>query len=98
MLTEQNGIQVDKFYPPTDWQYSFPDGYTRLEYLESTGTQYIDTGYVPINTTKWVLDAQFTRIPTAIENNEFNGRYDKVYARDGKLYIFDKVDGRYRIE
>lgn len=44
MLTEQNGIQVDKFYPPTDWQYSFPEGYTRLEYLESTGTQYIDTG------------------------------------------------------
>lgn len=44
MLTEQNGIQVDKFYPPTDWQYSFPEGYTRLEYLESSGTQYIDTG------------------------------------------------------
>lgn len=44
MLTEQNGIQVDKFYPPTDWQYSFPEGYTRLEYLESTGTQQINTG------------------------------------------------------
>jgi DnaJ-class molecular chaperone len=29
---------------------------------------------------------------------KFNGRYYKVYARDGKLYIFDKVDGRYRIE
>jgi hypothetical protein len=45
MLTPQAGIQVDRFYPPTDWQYSFPEGYTRLEYLESTGTQYIDTGY-----------------------------------------------------
>lgn len=44
MLSEQSGIQVDKFYPPTDWQYSFPEGYTRLEYLESTGTQWIDTG------------------------------------------------------
>jgi len=44
MLTEQNGIQVDKFYPPTDWQYSFPEGYTRLEYLEGTGTQWLNTG------------------------------------------------------
>lgn len=24
-----------------------PDGYTQLEYIESTGTQYIDTGFVP---------------------------------------------------
>lgn len=28
-----------------------PDGYTRCDYLESTGTEYIDTGYIPtINT------------------------------------------------
>lgn len=44
MLTEQNGIQVDKFYPPADWQYSFPEGYTRLEYLEGDGKAYINTG------------------------------------------------------
>lgn len=43
MLTPQAGVQVDKFYAPVDWQYSFPEGYTRLEYLESSGTQYIDT-------------------------------------------------------
>lgn len=29
-----------------------PAGYTQLEYLESTGTQYIDTGYTFDNTTK----------------------------------------------
>ena len=28
-----------------------PDGYTQLEYIESTGTQYIDTGIYPTNTT-----------------------------------------------
>lgn len=28
-----------------------PENYTRCEYLEDTGTQYIDTGYVPTNTT-----------------------------------------------
>ena len=26
---------------------SVPSGYTELEYIESTGTQYIDTGYKP---------------------------------------------------
>lgn len=28
-----------------------PSGYTRLNYLESTGTQYIDTNYIPNNET-----------------------------------------------
>lgn len=51
MLTPQGTIQVDKFYAPVDWQYSFPEGYTRLEYLQSSGTQYIDTGFAPTNHT-----------------------------------------------
>ncbi len=29
-----------------------PSGYTELEYIESTGTQWIDTGYKPSNNTK----------------------------------------------
>lgn len=35
-----------------------PDGYTQLEYIESTGTQYIDTGFKPNNNTRTVMDAQ----------------------------------------
>lgn len=45
MFKEQDGIQVDKFYPPEDWQYSFPEGYTRLEYLTFTGVQYIELNF-----------------------------------------------------
>ena len=33
-----------------------PDGYTQLEYLESTGTQYIDTGVIPNQDTSVELD------------------------------------------
>ena len=33
-----------------------PSGYTRLEYLESTGTQYTDTGLIPNQNTKTVID------------------------------------------
>jgi hypothetical protein len=32
-----------------------------IEYLESTGTQWIDTEYTPNLDTKWVLNGQFTR-------------------------------------
>lgn len=35
---------------------SLPDGYTELEYLQSTGTQYIDTGFKPSNYTRVVAD------------------------------------------
>lgn len=35
---------------------SLPSGYTRLEYIESTGTQYIDTGFKPNQNTRVLMD------------------------------------------
>jgi len=40
-------------------QRNVPDRYTELEYIESTGTQYIDTGYVPNTTTRVVASIAF---------------------------------------
>lgn len=37
-----------------------PEGYTELEYIESTGTQYIDTGIKPNWATRVVCDARFS--------------------------------------
>lgn len=37
---------------------NLPEGYIRLSYIESTGTQYIDTGFKPNNNTRVVMDAQ----------------------------------------
>lgn len=37
---------------------SLPSGYKRLEYIESSGTQYIDTGFKPNQDTRVVMDAQ----------------------------------------
>lgn len=36
------------------------EGWTPVEYIESTGTQYIDTGFVPNQDTRIVTDARFT--------------------------------------
>lgn len=46
--------QIGKVYKGSQvvWEKSgLPSGYTRVQYLESTGTQYIDTGFIPsVNT------------------------------------------------
>ena len=42
-----NVYQEDSAGTQTMLSKSLPAGYTQLEYIESTGTQYIDTGYVP---------------------------------------------------
>lgn len=39
--------------------------YTELLYIESTGTQYIDTGIIPNQDTRVVVDVQFSEFPTA---------------------------------
>ena len=37
-----------------------PDGYTQIEYIETTGTQYIDTGFKPNQNTKFEVDLNVT--------------------------------------
>ena len=37
---------------------ALPGGYTKLAYIESTGTQYINTGFIPNNNTKAICDAE----------------------------------------
>lgn len=39
---------------------ALPDGYTELAYIESSGTQYVDTGFKPNNNTRAVADFEFT--------------------------------------
>ena len=43
---------------PVVMDYVLPDGYTRLKYIESTGTQYVNTGFKPNQDTRVVIDLQ----------------------------------------
>lgn len=45
--------------PPTP---TLPEGYTELEYIESTGSQYIDTGFHPTQATRIIMDVQMTTL------------------------------------
>lgn len=42
-----------------------PSGYRKLSYIESTGTQYINTEFTPNQNTRVVCDFQFTETPVA---------------------------------
>lgn len=44
---------------------ALPSGYTRLEYIQSSGTQYIDTGFKPNQDTRVVAKAKYTQPSTA---------------------------------
>lgn len=39
-------------------------GYTQLEYIQSSGTQYIDTGFAPKNTSRVIMSFEFTENST----------------------------------
>lgn len=61
-VTASNGVKTltGKWtQKPNPVSHGLPDGYTELEYIESSGTQYIDTGYTPTSNTIWETDFQF---------------------------------------
>ena len=39
---------------------TLPSGYTELEYIQSSGSQYINTGFIPKYDSRIVLDAEVT--------------------------------------
>lgn len=55
---------IKKLSKDTEWIFQFvpgpklPSGYTELEYIQSSGTQYIDTGFKPSGNSGIVVDYQ----------------------------------------
>ena len=68
-----------------------PDGYTQLEYLESSGSQYIDIGFGFQGSDDVEIDFQMTQAPTSAEGI-FGGR-DTGSARGYMLYAEARTDG-----
>lgn len=51
--------------PPPAQEDKLPDGYTQLDYIQSTGTQYIDTGAAFTNGVRFVGKINLTSITTS---------------------------------
>ena len=48
--------------------------YTKLEYIESSGTQWIDTGFVPNQDTRVVFDFEYTKAVSGAQQGVFGSR------------------------
>ena len=57
-----------------------PAGYQEVEYIESTGTQWIDLNLYATDVGSWELEGAFTKIPTATKF-EGNGSFGNVDNR-----------------
>lgn len=69
-----------------------PVGYTKLEYIESTGTQYIDTGFKPNNNTRVKMDSRFKSKPSG--NNV--GLFGSRTAANNKNYALLFIPSTFR--
>ena len=50
-----------------------PSGYTPTEFVQTNGSQYLDTGIVPTTNTRVVMDAQLTSLPSSLSSATFFG-------------------------
>lgn len=68
-----------------------PSGYTQLQYIESSGKQYIDTGFKPNNNTRVVMDAQFLTTPSGnstilgARTSATSKNYALMYLNSGEI-------------
>lgn len=66
-----------------------PSGYTQLEYIQSSGAQYINTGFNPASTSRAVVDFEFlqngTVSPFMCRNSSLSGEMFGVFNISGRL-------------
>lgn len=73
--------------PPTAATNSIPAGLRLLEYVESTGEQYVDTGFVCTPESRLEADFEFTQVSTKQQ------RVFEQYASAGSLFFALYING-----
>ena len=106
--TSTKSISYDSTYgtlpTPTRTGYTFkgwsntidsnlPSNYKKLDYIESTRTQYIDTGYIPKTTTKIELDLSFNGDFKDIQIYGGNNGFFGVADSPTKMYLINFGNG-----
>lgn len=91
---------------------ALPSGYTKLDYIESSGTQYIDTGFKPNQNTRCVIDienlssAQASFFGARASQNAASFTYFSLTATTGRSdygsskqsMTFTNTVGRYTVD
>lgn len=91
-LLQEYGYKVD--YSPIFIPHRMPQKYQELEYIQSTGSQYIATGINPTSNTRIVCDFQFTQTLSAFQS-VFGGR-GKTPTYEGRFCFHLTEDGLFR--
>ncbi|MBS7388551.1 MAG: hypothetical protein KIG30_08325 [Eubacteriales bacterium] len=71
-----------------------PTEYQEVEYIESTGTQYIDTGYYATANTKVLTDVKVLSVPArnawifGSRNSDVTSRYELIWINSANEYRF----------
>lgn len=70
-----------------------PDGYQELGYIQSSGSQYINTGVVPTLTTKIVMDVEPLSAGTTTARCFFFSYYTRAVSGGNEFYYFQAYLG-----
>ena len=84
----------------SNWAFALPEviglkvpkEYQEVEYLQSSGTQYIDCGYIPIDTERYIIDGMFSASSSMI--GTYGGQGWSLSYSDG-IYQVRTVGIRY---
>lgn len=87
-----DGLNYLKLFGGTK-QRNLPSEYTQVEYLESSGTQYIDTGVTLKSNSKIKLIVIDFNVGSAFGVNTLNGQYTIAASASGMFYRLFSVDG-----
>ena len=84
---------LTEFYFPKDYSKCLiydektllPKGYTQVDYIESSGTQYIDTGYIP--TIYDSIETKFSTTNSPSDTNLYGSRKNNTGKEDYTIWI-----------
>ena len=73
-----------------------PEGYTKLQYIESTGTQWIDTGFTPNQNTKWTINVSASSLSTNFASFGSAGNMFGIYGGSKTYTMASLYNGEYK--
>ena len=81
-----------KIYGNSEYE-GLPDGYTRVEYIESTGTQYIDTRYYPNNLTDVECKFMYNQLTGNTVSSVFGVRDTDMTVKQFLMSVYNFSNG-----
>ena len=90
-----NAISYYAYYAPPIHEDVLPDGYTQLDYIQSTGTQYIDTGVT--ETADTAIDCSFDIVRAASDyvfgskQDSQNTAYNAFFSDNAFEYNYEEL-------